>query len=46
MDAFRRKTSCKKTIQPVLVATYGIHRNKYSGLIGKVVLLDDLFERE
>lgn len=46
IDAFQRKTSCKKTIQPVLVTTYGLHRNKYSGLIGKVVLLDDLFERE
>lgn len=41
--SFSKVTKCKKTVQLVMVTTYGVNRNKYSGLVGTQVVLDDLF---
>ena len=43
ISSFSKVTNCKKTIQLVMVTTFGVKRNKYSGLVGTQVLLDDLF---
>lgn len=43
VSSFVKATNCKKTIQLVLITTYGVVKNKYSGLVGTQVLLDDLF---
>lgn len=43
ISTFSKVTNCKKTIQLVMVTTFGVKRNKYSGLVGTQVLLDDLF---
>ena len=43
ISTFSKVTKCKKSIQLVLITTYGVKRNKYSGIIGQQVLLDDLF---
>ena len=43
ISTFTKVTSCKKTIQLVMITTFGVKRNKYSGLVGTQVLLDDLF---
>lgn len=43
IGTFIKATNCKKTIQQVMVTTYGVKRNKYSGIIGSQVILDDLF---
>ena len=41
-EALRKHT--RKTIQLVLISTYGMKQNKYSSLISKEVILDDLFQ--
>lgn len=43
---FRESTGTNKTIQINMITTYGVKKNKYSNLIGKVVSMDDLFEKE
>lgn len=43
IGTFSKVTNCKKTIQLVMITTYGLKKNKYSGLVGTQVLLDDLF---
>ena len=40
---YQRLTRCKESIHPILVTTYGLTANKYSGLIQKTVTMDDLF---
>ena len=42
-EIFRENTGTKKTVQLVLISTYGIKLNQYSSLISNQVLLDDLF---
>ncbi|MGN1189553.1 MAG: hypothetical protein ACI4SL_04060, partial [Candidatus Ornithospirochaeta sp.] len=42
--SFVKSTNSKKTVQLVLITTYGVKRNKYSGLVGTQVVLDDLFQ--
>ena len=42
--SFSKATNCKKTIQLVMITTYGVKRNKYSGVVGTQVVLDDLFK--
>lgn len=42
-NTFRSVTSTRKALQSVLVTTYGLTNNKYSGDIHDVVVLDDLF---
>ena len=44
ISTFSKVTNCKKTIQLVMITTFGVKRNKYSGLISTQVLLDDLFQ--
>lgn len=41
--AFVRATNCKKTVQLVMVTTYGLKPSKYNGLVNAEVELDDLF---
>lgn len=43
VDTFRRMTNTRKSIQIVMVSTYGIKQNKYSSFIQNEVLLNDLF---
>lgn len=43
LSTFRSVTSTRKGLQTVLVTTYGLAANKYSGDIHNVVTLDDLF---
>ena len=42
--SFRESTGTNKSIQLVMVTTYGVKENKYSGIVGNQVLLDDLFK--
>ena len=44
ISTFSKVTNCKKTIQLVMITTFGVKRNKYSGLISTQVLLNDLFQ--
>lgn len=41
--AFVRTTSSKKTIQVVMITTYGVKENMYSSIVNSQVVLDDLF---
>ena len=43
IDSFRRVTGSKKTIQLIMITTYGLKKGKYSGIVQKEILLDDLF---
>ena len=43
IDSFVRATDCKKTVQLVMVTTYGLKPSKYNGLVNAEVELDDLF---
>ena len=43
LEAFRRMTNCKKTLQTTMITTYGVKRGKYSGIIHSQITLDDLF---
>ena len=45
METFRAATNCKKSIQLVMVTTYGVRKNKYSGLVQNQITLDDLFDK-
>jgi len=40
---FIERTKMKKSIQLTLVTTYGLERNTHSGVIQKLITLDDLF---
>ena len=44
-ETFRRMNDCKKSLQMTMITTYGVKNNKYSGLIGSQVMLDDLFNK-
>ena len=41
---FREATNGRKTIQLSMITTFGIQKNKYSGIVNNEVLLDDLFQ--
>ena len=43
IDTFRRETGTRKTLQLVMITTYGIRKNKYSNLVSGQVVLEDLF---
>ena len=43
IDAFRRETGTKKTLQLVMITTFGVRKNKYSSIVSGQVLLEDLF---
>ena len=44
IEAFRREAEPKKTILLTMVTTWGVKKNKYSGIVTNQVVLDDLFE--
>ncbi|MDO4962037.1 MAG: ATP-binding protein [Eubacteriales bacterium] len=44
LEAFRIATNCKKTLQLLMITTYGVKPNKYSGLLTNQITLDDLFK--
>ncbi|MDY6322469.1 MAG: ATP-binding protein [Succinivibrio sp.] len=43
LDAFRRVTGTRDSLQLTMITTYGVKKNKYSNLIQSEVTLDDLF---
>lgn len=43
IGAFVKATDCKKTIQVVMITTYGVKENIYSSIVNAQVVLDDLF---
>ena len=42
-EVFREQTKTRKTIQFVMITSFGVKQNKYSGMISNHVVLDDLF---
>lgn len=42
-DIFRAQTGTGKTLQTVMITTFGVRQNKYSGILSEQVTLDDLF---
>lgn len=42
-ETFRIATKTRKALQTIMITTYGVERNKYSGNIQRVVTLEDLF---
>ena len=44
LEAFRRMTGTKKSLQITMITTYGVKNNKYSNMIQSQVILDDLFQ--
>ena len=43
IEAFRRETGTNKTLQLVMITTFGLKKNKYSNLVAGQVTLEDLF---
>lgn len=43
-EVFRRTTENRKTLQIVMITTFGVKENKYSNIMSDQVILDDLFE--
>lgn len=41
---FREATNCRKTIQLSMISSFGLQKNKYSGIVSSEVRLDDLFQ--
>ena len=44
MAVFMDKVKPKKALHQVLVTTYGVYQNEYSGRIQNVITMDDLFK--
>ena len=44
VGAFVRESKSKNSIQLTMITTYGIHKNKYSGVVNNQVVMDDLFQ--
>ena len=43
MDVFRRVTGTGKALQMTMITTYGLKKSKYNSLVGREIVLDDLF---
>lgn len=44
IEAFRRKTNCRKSLVFTMITTYGVkNNNKFSGIVNSQVTLEDLF---
>ena len=43
IDTFRKETGTARTLQLVMITTYGVKKNKYSNIISGQVMLEDLF---
>ena len=46
IETFRRETGTSKTLQLVMITTYGVRKNKYSNLLSGQVVLEDLFRSD
>ena len=45
IGAFKEETNFKKSIQLVMITTFGVKKNKYSSIVQNQVVLDDLFKK-
>ena len=43
VETFRRQTRTRKGVRVVMITSFGLKRNKYSGNVQSVVTLEDLF---
>ena len=43
ITAFQSETGTKDTLQLTFITTYGVKKNKYSGIVQNEVTMDDLF---
>ena len=43
VETFRRQTRTRKGVRVVMITSFGVKRNKYSGNVQSVVTLEDLF---
>ena len=43
ISAFRIETETRKSIQLIMITTFGLKNNMYSGIVQNQVTLDDLF---
>lgn len=43
IEAFKQATTCKESIQLIMITTYGVKRNQYSSVIQNQVTMNDLF---
>lgn len=43
MGCFRQVTKTKKSLLNTFITTYGVKKNKYSGIVDSEIILDDLF---
>lgn len=43
LEAFRRITGCRQSLQMTMITTYGVRNNKYSQFVQSQIVLDDLF---
>ena len=43
IEAFRKDTGTRKTLQLTFVTTYGVKKNMYSSRVNRQLVLDDLF---
>lgn len=43
ISAFQRQTATRDTLQLTFITTYGVKKNKYSGIVQNEVRMDDLF---
>ncbi len=44
ISVFCQNTNCRKTVQLTMITTFGVQKNKYSGIVSNEVCLDDLFQ--
>lgn len=45
IEAYKSESNTKCAVMPVLVTTYGLQKNTYSGNIRNVIVMDDLFAK-
>ena len=45
IETFRKETKTSKTLQLVMITTFGVKKNKYSNIAANQVVLDDLFRQ-
>ena len=43
IERFRQETATTKTLQLVMITTFGVKKNKYSNIVSGQATLDDLF---
>ena len=40
----KKETKTRKAVHLLMLTTYGLAKNKYSGIVQKEIMLDDLFK--